>query len=169
MNVMLVAHAFFLVEPIVRAPVLWHKTSSQCQCPALHLHQISRHIKLWLAHGIHPTALNKKLIFPATHQPPSADRAPVTTGIWKTNRRGRDQTPRGCLRPHGSHFFFPPDNSHYYLSCRFKCFSHLFPLNISSSLKYSFNFFCFWIFYQFLFLHTSFPGSAIINNYAVCS
>ncbi len=31
-------------------------------------------------------------------------------------------------------------NGTHYLSCRFKCFAHLFPLNISSSLKYSFNF-----------------------------
>lgn len=32
------------------------------------------------------------------------------------------------------------NGTQYYLSCRFKCFAHLFPLNISSCLKYSFNF-----------------------------
>lgn len=32
------------------------------------------------------------------------------------------------------------NGTRYYLSCCFKCFAHLFPLNISSSLKYSFNF-----------------------------
>lgn len=57
---------------------------------------------------------------------------------------------------------------HHYLSCRFKCFAHLFPLNISSSFKYSFNFL--FKFFTSLFavaiFFASLLGFAIINNYS---
>lgn len=63
------------------------------------------------------------------------------------------------------------NGTHYYLSCCFKCFAHLFPLNISSSLKYSFNF-LFKFFTSLFAVAISMPpllGFAIINNYSSTS